>query len=129
MSVDAVYVIPVYDGRECETTRRSPHGVQDGSVLHDAEQLVRSRHVVSDGAFAVSEERIRSPDLADHQVVETQDLYGTLEPQTLVYPRLTEKHVHGVLLQIKIRTLFRTLLSFNTFKRWTRGTHSKKIRI
>lgn len=87
------------EGRVPESAGFLPHGVEDGSVLHDAEQLVRSRHVVSDGAFAVSEKCIRSPDLADHQVVETQDLDGTLEPQTLVDPRLAEKHVHGVLLR------------------------------
>lgn len=62
----------IFDGYE--TVREwgcLPHGVEDGSILHDTEQLVRSCHVVSDGAFAVSEKCIRSPDIADHQVVET----------------------------------------------------------
>lgn len=56
-----------------------PHGVEDCSVLHDAEQLVGSGHVVRDGPLAVSEKSVRRPDLADHQVVEPQYLDGTFE--------------------------------------------------
>jgi len=78
---------------------RSPHGVEDGSVLHDAEQLVGGGHVVSDRPLAVPEEGVRRPDLADHQVVEPQDLDGALELQPLVDPRLTEEDVHGVFLE------------------------------
>lgn len=76
-----------------------PHGVEDGSVLHDAEQLVGGGHVVRNRPLAIPEKGVRSPDLADHQVVEPQDLDGTFELQTLVNPRLAEEHVHGVLLR------------------------------
>lgn len=75
-----------------------PHGVEDGSVLHDAEQLVGRGHVVRDGPLPVAEEGVRRPDLADHQVVEPQDLDGALELEPLVDPGLAEEHVHGVLL-------------------------------
>ena len=76
-----------------------PHSVEDSSVLHDAEQLVGSGHVVRDGPLAIPEECVWCPDLADHEVVETQNLDGALEFQPLVNPRLTEKYIHGVLLQ------------------------------
>lgn len=56
-----------------------PHGVEDSSVLHDAEQLVRGGHVVRDRPLAIPEKGVRRPDLADHQVVEPQDLDGTLK--------------------------------------------------
>ncbi len=46
--------------------RRLPHGVQNSSVLHDAEQLVGSGHVVRNRTFAISEESVRCPDLVDH---------------------------------------------------------------
>lgn len=46
--------------------RRLPHGVQNSSVLHDAEQLVGSGHVVRNRTFAISEESVRCPDIADH---------------------------------------------------------------
>lgn len=75
-----------------------PHGVEDGSVLHDAEQLVRRGHVVRDGPLAVPEEGVGRPDIADHHVVEPQDLDGAIEFQAFVDPRLTEEHVHGVFL-------------------------------
>lgn len=51
-----------------------------------------------DRPLAIPEKRVRRPDLADHQVVEPQDLDGALEFQALVDPRLTEEHVHGVFL-------------------------------
>lgn len=47
-----------------------PHGVQNGAVLHDAEELVWRRHVVSDRLLAVSEEGVWRPNLGHHQVVE-----------------------------------------------------------
>ena len=52
-----------------------------------------------DGPLAIPEECVWRPDLADHEVVEPQNLDGALEYQPLVNPRLTEKYVHGVLLQ------------------------------
>ena len=67
--------------------------------MHDAEQLVGGGHVVRDGPLAVPEEGVRGPDLADHQVVQPQDLDGALEFQPLVDPGLAEEHVHGVLLE------------------------------
>lgn len=76
-----------------------PHGVEDGSVLHDAEQLVGGGHVVRNRPLAVAEKCVRRPDLADHQVVEPQDLDRTFELQPLVDPRLAEEHVHGVFLR------------------------------
>lgn len=76
-----------------------PHGVEDGSVLHDAEQLVGGGHVVRDRPLAVAEKRVWRPDLADHEVVESKDLDGALEFQALVDPRLPEEHVHGVFLE------------------------------
>lgn len=75
-----------------------PHGVEDSSVLHDAEQLVGGGHVVRDRPLAIPEKCVRRPDLADHQVVEPQDLDRSLKFQPLVNPCLTKEHVHGVLL-------------------------------
>lgn len=56
-----------------------PHGVEDGSVLHDAEQLVGGGHVVRNRPLAIAEKGVWRPDLADHQVVEPQDLDRTFE--------------------------------------------------
>lgn len=75
-----------------------PHGVEDSSVLHDAEQLVGSGHVVGDGPLAIPEECVRRPDFTDHEVVEPQDLDGTVEFEPLVDPCLSKKHIHCVLL-------------------------------
>lgn len=75
-----------------------PHGVEDSSVLHDAEQLVGGGHVVRDRPLAIPEKGVRRPDLADHQVVEPQDLDRALEFQPLVNPGLAEEDVHGVFL-------------------------------
>lgn len=75
-----------------------PHGVEDSSVLHDAEQLVGGGHVVRDRPLAIPEKRVRCPDLADHQVVEPQDLDRPFEFQPFVNPRLAKEHVHGVFL-------------------------------
>lgn len=76
-----------------------PHGVEDSSVLHDAKQLVGGGHVVRDRPLAISEKGVRSPDLADHEVVQPQDFYWALEFQALINPRLAEEDVHGVLLE------------------------------
>lgn len=51
-----------------------------------------------DRPLAIPEEGVRRPYLADHQVVEPQDLDRALEFQSLVNPCLTEEHVHGVFL-------------------------------
>lgn len=75
-----------------------PHGVEDSSVLHDAEQLVGGGHVVRDRPLAIPEKRVRRPDLADHQVVEPQDLDGSLKFQPFINPCLAKEHVHGVFL-------------------------------
>lgn len=58
---------------------RLPHGVEDSSVLHDAEQLVGGGHVVRYRPLAISEKGVGRPDFADHQVVQPQDLNRTLE--------------------------------------------------
>lgn len=76
-----------------------PHGVEDSSVLHDAKQLVGGGHVVRDRPLAIAEKSVWRPDLADHQVVEPQDLYGAFKFQAFVNPCLTEEHVHGVFLE------------------------------
>lgn len=75
-----------------------PHGVEDGTILHNAEQLVGRCHVVRNGPLPIAEKSVRCPDLADHQVVEPQDLNGALELKSLVDPGLTEEHIHSVLL-------------------------------
>jgi len=75
-----------------------PHGVQDGAVLHDAEEPVGGRHVVSHGLLAVPEEGVRRPHFGHHQVVQPQDLDGPLVHQPPVHPRLPKEHVHRVLL-------------------------------
>lgn len=76
-----------------------PHGVEDSSVLHDAEQLVGSGHVVGDGPLAIPEECVRRPDFTDHEVVEPQDLDWTVEFESLVDPCLSEKYIHCVFLK------------------------------
>lgn len=81
--------------RECAAL---PHGVQDGAVLHDAEELVGRRHVVGHGLLAVPEEGVWCPHLGHHQVVEPENLNGPLVHQPAVHPRLAKEHVHGVLL-------------------------------
>lgn len=56
-----------------------PHGVEDCSVLHNAKQLVGGGHVVRNRPLAIPEKGVRGPDLADHQVVEPQDLDWTIK--------------------------------------------------
>lgn len=75
-----------------------PHGVENRAVFHDAEKLVGSRHVVSHRSLSVPEERVWSPHLRHHQVVQPQDLHRTLVHQSSVHPRLPKEHVHGVFL-------------------------------
>lgn len=76
----------------------SPHGVEDGAVLHDSEQFVRRGHVMRNGLLGVSEKSVRRPDLVHHAVVQPQDFRGSFKLKPLVNPHLTEEHVHGVLL-------------------------------
>lgn len=71
--------IPVLARFESHCPALLPHGVEDSSVLHDAEQLVGGSHVVRDRPLAIAEKCVRCPDLADHQVVEPQDLNGALK--------------------------------------------------
>lgn len=56
-----------------------PHGVQQRAFLCDSQQLVRHRHVVSHRLLAIVEEGVGGPDLAGHQVVETQHGHGSFE--------------------------------------------------
>lgn len=81
---------------ECPTV---PHGVEDGAILHDAEKLVGGRHVVSHRSLPVPEEGVRRPHFGDHQVVQPQNLYGSLIHQPPVHPLLPKEHVHCVLLE------------------------------
>lgn len=90
--------IPVLAGFGAHCPALLPHGVEDSSVLHDAKQLVGGGHVVRDRPLAIPEKGVRRPDLADHQVVEPQDLNGALKFQPLINPCLTKEHIHGVFL-------------------------------
>lgn len=56
-----------------------PHGVEQRALLCDPQQLVGHGHVVGDGLLAVVEEGVGSPDLAGHQVIETQHGHGPFE--------------------------------------------------
>lgn len=53
-------------GLELTVQHCLPHGVEDSSVLHDAEQLVGGGHVVRDRPLAIPEKGVGRPDLADH---------------------------------------------------------------
>lgn len=44
LSPSGVYVNVLYREMEVSTV---PHGVENGAILHDAEEFVRGRHVVS----------------------------------------------------------------------------------
>lgn len=48
---------------------RVPHGVEDGSVLHDPEESVGRRHVVSHGSFPVPEECVGGPNFGHHKII------------------------------------------------------------
>lgn len=76
-----------------------PHSVEDGPVLHDSEESVGCRHVVSHGSFPVPEEGVGGPDFGHHEIIEAEDLHRTFILQASVHPRLTEEHVHGVFLK------------------------------
>lgn len=56
-----------------------PHGVQQRALLCDPQQLVWHGHVVCHRLLAVVEEGVGGPDLAGHQVVETQHGHGAFE--------------------------------------------------
>lgn len=56
-----------------------PHGVQQCAFLSDSQQLVWHGHVVSHRLLAVVEEGVGRPDLAGHQVIETQHSHGPCE--------------------------------------------------
>jgi len=59
--------------------KRSPHSIEQGSVLHDPQQLVGHGHVVGHRLFTIVEKGIRGPDFAGHQVVEAQDVHRPVE--------------------------------------------------
>lgn len=77
---------------------RSPHGVEDSPILHDAKEFVRCGRVMRNGLPGVSEESVWRPNLVHHAVVQAEDFSRALEFQPLIKPHLTEEHVHGVLL-------------------------------
>lgn len=77
----------------------APHGVQQSSVLHNAQKFVGHSHVVRHRLLAVVKESVWSPDFTGHQVVETQDVHWPVKLQTLVCPALAEKHIHCVFLR------------------------------
>ena len=56
-----------------------PHGVQQRALLCNSQQLVGHGHVVGHRLLAVVEEGVGGPDLAGHQVVETQHGHGAFE--------------------------------------------------
>ena len=76
----------------------SPHGVENGSVLHYSEEFIRCCHVVSNWFFAIPEKSVRCPDFTDHQVIQTQNLSWPPKLQPFIGPSLAEKNVHCVLL-------------------------------
>lgn len=76
----------------------SPHGVQQGAIVHQAQQLVGGCHVVGNRFLPVVEKSVRSPDLAGQQVVQGKDLHGAIKFQPLVSPGLPEEDVDGVFL-------------------------------
>ena len=80
--------------------RPLPHGVEERPFLCDAEQLVGHGHVVGHRLLAVVKERVRGPDLAGHQVVQTEDSHGPFKLEPLVDPALPKEHVDGVLLRV-----------------------------
>ena len=51
------------------------------------------------GLLSIVEESVRSPDLAGQEVVEGQDLHGSIKLEPLIPPTLTEEDVDGVLLK------------------------------
>lgn len=53
------------------------------------------------GLLPVVEEGVGSPDLTGEQVVQGQNLHGSVELQPLVPPALAEEDVDGVLLEIR----------------------------
>lgn len=81
--------------------QKSPHGVEDSPVLHNAEELVGCGHVMGNGPLGVSEESVWRPDFVHHAVIQPQDFNGAFEFQPLINPHLAEEHVHGVLLRHK----------------------------
>lgn len=56
-----------------------PHGIQQRAFLCNPQQLVWHGHVVGHRLLAIVKEGIGSPDLAGHQVVETQYRHGAFE--------------------------------------------------
>lgn len=88
----------------CTTTGSNPqhvlpHRVEERAVVNQTQQFVRCRHVVGHRLLPVVEEGVRSPDLTGQQVVQGQNLHGSIELQPFVPPALTEEDVDGVLLR------------------------------
>lgn len=75
-----------------------PHGVQEGAIVHQAQQLVGCCHVMGDRFLPVVEEGIRSPDLTGQQVVQGKYFHGTIKLQPFISPGLPEKDINGVFL-------------------------------
>lgn len=75
-----------------------PHGVQEGAVVHQAQQLVGCCHVMSNRFLPVVEEGIRSPDLTGQQVVQGKYFHGTIKLQPFISPGLPEKDINSVFL-------------------------------
>lgn len=76
----------------------SPHGVQEGAIVHQAQQLVGGGHVVGNRFLPVVEKSVRSPDLTGQQVVQGKDFHGTIKLQPFISPGLPEKDINGVFL-------------------------------
>lgn len=100
---------------------RSPHGVEQGAVVLQPQQLVGRGHVVGNGFLPVVEECVRSPDFAGKQVVERQALHGPFKAEPFIFPALPEKHIYGVFLMQRKATKAR--LSRGSPRRGPRGAY------
>lgn len=83
--------------------KQAPHGIEQGSILHDPQQLVGHGHIVGHRLLAVVEEGVWGPDLTGHQVVKRQDVHRSMELQPFILPALTEENVHSVFLDRRKR--------------------------
>lgn len=80
-----------------------PHGVEQGAVVFQPQELVRRRHVVCDGFLPVEEEGVRSPDVAGQEIIQGKHLHRAFKAKSFIFPALTEEHVDSVLLQTHVK--------------------------
>ena len=78
-----------------------PHRVEEGSIVHQSEQLVRCGHVMGHWFLAIVEEGVRGPDLTSQEIIQWKDLHGSIKFQSFIMPCLSKKYINGVLLRTK----------------------------